>query len=219
MPLILIKEPQQETKLAVWEIAEEETFFQRKASVQREIAHPQKRLQHLAGRYLLKELFPDFPAHEIAVAPTRKPFLPGDAFHFSISHCANLAAVVVSRDRRVGVDVEKITEKTVKLKGKFLDADALAQFDAWVKKAAALPFFHGDPEALCATLIWSAKEAMFKWYGLGNVDFRQQMLVRSLSFQDDGKVLMDGVFMLEQPFPLKLYGLVLGEEVLVWTIS
>ncbi|MGV3766304.1 MAG: 4'-phosphopantetheinyl transferase family protein [Chitinophagaceae bacterium] len=219
MPLILIKEPQQETKLAVWEIAEEEAFFQQKASVQREIAHPQKRLQHLAGRYLLKELFPDFPAHEIAVAPTRRPFLPGDPFHFSISHCANLAAVVVSRDKRVGVDVEKITEKTVKLKGKFLDTDALMHFDEWVKKAAALPLFHGDPEALCATLVWSAKEAMFKWYGLGNVDFRKQMVIKTIVFQSGNQVEFEAVFMLPEPVPLTLNGLVFEQEVVVWVIT
>ena len=30
------------------------------------------------------------------------------------------------------------------------------------------------------TLVWCCKEAVFKWYGLGGVDFREHMKVRSV---------------------------------------
>jgi len=49
------------TKLGIWQIEEEESFFLAKVPLQRNITHPHKRLQHLAGRYLLQYLFPDFP--------------------------------------------------------------------------------------------------------------------------------------------------------------
>ena len=49
-----------------------------------------KRLQHLAGRYLLYALFDDFPLEEIVIADTRKPFLENEKYHFSISHCGIL---------------------------------------------------------------------------------------------------------------------------------
>ncbi|HEV8081101.1 MAG TPA: 4-phosphopantetheinyl transferase, partial [Chitinophagaceae bacterium] len=80
-------------KIAIWHIAEEKKFFLQKVPLQREITHPHKQLQHLAGRYLLQHLYPDFPYHLIEIADTRKPFLPDEEYHFSISHCGDYAAV------------------------------------------------------------------------------------------------------------------------------
>lgn len=84
------------TKLAVWHIEEPESFFLEKVPLSRNITHPVKRCQHLAGRYLLQYLFPDFPVWLIQIADTRKPYLTDDPFHFSISHCGAYAAAIVS---------------------------------------------------------------------------------------------------------------------------
>ena len=89
MPLVYQQNINEVTKLAVWHITESEDFFLPVVTVSNNISHPHKRLQHLAGRYLLVELFEDFPLELIRIADTRKPFLPGDPFHFSISHCLN----------------------------------------------------------------------------------------------------------------------------------
>src|ERR1700712_5566049 len=120
MPLVYQKNINSTTKVGVWHIVEEEDFFLKQVPLQREITHPNKRLQHLAGRYLLKELYPDFPYELIRIADTRKPFLENEAYHFSISHSGAYAAVIVSLDHRVGVDVELITGKVDKVKHKFL---------------------------------------------------------------------------------------------------
>src|SRR5688572_33506351 len=84
MPLFYQQAVDSETKLAIWKIEEEEQFFLDHVPLQREITHPHKRLQHLAGRYLLQFLFPDFPIRLIQIADTRKPFLEDEAYHFSI---------------------------------------------------------------------------------------------------------------------------------------
>src|SRR5436190_1663294 len=120
MPLVYQQNINATTKIGVWHISESEDFFLEQVPVQREITHPHKRLQHLAGRLLLKELFPDFPHELIRIAETRKPFLENEAYHFSISHCGNYAAVIVSSDHRVGVDIEQVSEKIEKVKHKFL---------------------------------------------------------------------------------------------------
>ena len=102
MPIFFQQDIDESTRLAIWEIGEEESFFLSQVPLQREITHPHKRLQHLAGRYLLKYLFPDFPVELILIADTRKPYLEDEAYHFSISHCDNYAAVVASKESRVG---------------------------------------------------------------------------------------------------------------------
>ena len=118
MPLVYQKNINPTTKVGVWHITEAEDFFSQ-IPLQREITHPHKRLQHLAGRFLLKELFPDFPIELIRIASTKKPFLENDVYHFSISHCGDYAAVIVSNNHRVGADIEMPSKKIEKVKHKF----------------------------------------------------------------------------------------------------
>src|SRR5687768_8575518 len=114
MPLFFQQVIDEYTKLALWKIEEEEGFFSQHVPLQRSITHPHKRLQHLAGRYLLKYLFPDFPIALIQIADTRKPYLKEEDYHFSISHCGDYAGVIVSKNRKVGIDIELVTPKIEK---------------------------------------------------------------------------------------------------------
>src|SRR5215211_2954663 len=125
MPIFYQQDIDDSTKLAIWKIEEEEPFFLKSVPLQREITHPHKRLQHLAGRYLLKYLFPDFPTELIRIADTRKPFLEDEAYHFSISHCGDFAAVIVSSKCRVGIDVEIISGKVARIQHKFLSEEEI----------------------------------------------------------------------------------------------
>ena len=120
MPLVYQQNINAGTKIAVWHITEPESFFLKQVPLQREISHWHKRLQHLAGRLLLKELFPHFPVSMIRIADTKKPFLPDEPFHFSISHCGNYAAAIVSQTNRVGIDVEIPNKKIENLQHKFM---------------------------------------------------------------------------------------------------
>ena len=157
------------TKLGIWKIEEPESFFLRKVPLKQQVTHPYKRLQHLAGRMLLPELFEDFPLQEIIIADTRKPFLEDEEYHFSISHCGNFAGAIASRENRVGVDIELISPRLKGISSKFLTEDERKYLDKW----QYLSRLHLQ----MITIIWSAKEAIFKWYGAGNVDFRKHMVM------------------------------------------
>ncbi len=157
----------QHTRLAVWRIEEPEDFFLEEVPLKQDVTHPYKRLQHLAGRYLLRVLFPDFPLEEIQVADTKKPFLPGEHYHFSISHSGNFAAAIASSISRVGIDIELITPRIERISAKFLaegEKEFLRNWELFDQLRLEL-----------TTVIWSAKEALFKWYGAGKVDFREHM--------------------------------------------
>ena len=169
MPLVYQHQLDTFTKIGVWHITEDENFFLEQVPLQRNIKHPHKRLQHLAGRYLLKNLFPLFPISLILIADTRKPFLEDEAFHFSISHCGNYAAAIVSTRNRVGVDIEIPHQKIEKIQHKFLSE----------KEKQILQEDGGDNKNML-TMAWSVKEAMFKWYGAGQVDFIEDMNILSL---------------------------------------
>lgn len=176
MPLFYLQHINNTTRLAIWKIEEEEDFFSLGIPLKNEITHCHKRLQHLAGRYLLPFLYPDFPTEEIEIADTRKPFLINEKYHFSISHCADYAAAIVSSDCRVGIDVEVLNPKIISIKHKFLHPEELDFVNRYEQE---------DQKKLLG-LAWSAKEAMFKWYGLGQVDFREMMRLAPFDLADNG---------------------------------
>lgn len=165
MPVFFQQQINESTRLGVWKIEESEQFFKGNVPLHRDVTHPKKRLQHLAGRFLLQYLFPDFPYDQIRIADTRKPFLPDERYHFSISHCGDYAAAIVSRTHRVGVDVEETEDRILRIKEKFLSPVEQSQF---------IPD-QQHPDNRLLTLLWSSKESVYKWYGAGEVDFRRDI--------------------------------------------
>jgi phosphopantetheinyl transferase len=167
MPLVYQQNINAVTKMGVWHIAETEDFF-KAVPLQKEITHPHKRLQHLAGRFLLKDLYPDFPLALIKIAETRKPFLEDEAYHFSISHCKDYAAVLISKELRTGVDIEMVNEKIDRIIPKFLTAEECSLFpEGEIKKTA--------------TLFWSVKESVYKWQGTGGTDFKKHIRIEKFT--------------------------------------
>jgi len=200
------------TKLGIWKIEEPESFFLQKVPLRQQVTHPYKRLQHLAGRLLLPELFEDFPLTEIMIADTRKPFLEDDVYHFSISHCGNFAAAIASGRQRVGVDIEFVTPRLKGIASKFLNADESRYLDKWQ-----------DISSLyleMITLVWSAKEAIFKWYGAGNVDFRKHMVLDGVIALHPGEwITIPFLFKKEGNVPLKVMARTFDGLVLAYVVT
>lgn len=210
MPMVYQQNINPGSKLGVWHILEEEAFF-KGVPLQRSITHPHKRLQHLAGRFLLKELYPGFPYELIKIADTRKPFLENEAFHFSISHCGDYAAVMVSTLNRVGVDVERISVKVDKVKHKFLSAAEQELVNKIQETSGKEPYTF-------LTMAWSIKEALFKWYGAGELDFIEDMHINEMNFSNSNgraecSITKESVQHLTADLML------LGNECVCWVLS
>jgi len=171
MPIFFQHQINETTRLGIWKIEETEEFFKGNVPQHRDVTHPHKRLQHLAGRFLLQYLFPDFPYELIQIADTRKPFLPNEQYHFSISHCGDYAAAIVSSKNRVGIDVEIPVEKIKKIMYKFLSPEEHELFNLIPGTDDSTKTNSYDEP----TILWSAKESVFKWFGNGNVDFRKHI--------------------------------------------
>ncbi len=205
------------TRLGIWHITEPEHFFTAEVPLQRSITHPHKRLQHLAGRYLLKTLFPDFPYGLIAIADTKKPYLPNEAYHFSISHCGDYAAAIVSSTDQVGIDIEIPVPTVEKIRQKFLHPEELALLEqlytADDKPADRSPWHRS------LTTLWSAKEAVFKWYGKGKVDFSEHIRlgISDRLYLENGEI--NGSFYKNVPVSFVLTYVNFPEITLVWLRS
>jgi phosphopantetheinyl transferase len=176
MPLFYQHTINDSTRLAVWHITEDESFFEGVAHISRQVTHPHKRLQHLAGRFLLTLLSPNFPIDEIEINTYKKPFLPGNGIRFSISHCGDYAAAIVSTKYRVGIDVEAVTHKIQRVKERFLSPNELGLLQE-EKLLSESDKLH--------TLFWSAKEAIYKWHGNGPLSFKNNMGMDRLHYLDE----------------------------------
>lgn len=212
MPLVYEKNINLTTRLGVWHITEAMDFFAQQVPIQTQIKHPHKQLQHLAGRYLLKELYPDFPYALIRIADTKKPFLENDAYHFSISHCGDYAAVIVSSTKRVGIDIELVTEKVERIMHKFLSLKEQQLLKAIESSSKQLV------HAALLTAAWGIKESLFKWYGDGQVDFKKHLHINQIKLTEDTGVA-DCSFRKNEVIHLPVQFLFLNSNCLSWVIS
>lgn len=204
MPLVFQNKYADDITVGVWHIEEQESFFEPNTKVIRDIQHPHKRIQHLAGRYLLQQLHKSLPSHKILIGENNKPYFENDHCHFSISHCGDYAAVVVCEKLPAGIDVEVISSLALRLSPKFMNEREMT-------------FLTQDVEIdrKIATAIWSVKEAVFKWYGKGKVDFRKDIVVEESPLEIiDNSIRVS--FYKEEINRLELQLFWLNEYVLVW---
>ena len=204
MPLVFQNKYAGEVTVGVWHIEEEESFFESDFKATRDIQHPHKRIQHLAGRYLLQRLHKSLPNHNILIGDNNKPYFENDHCYFSISHCRDYAAVVVSEQVPAGIDVEVISPLALKLSHKFMNETEMA-------------FLIQDIEidTKIATAIWSIKEAVFKWYGKGKVDFKKDIVVEENPLEIVANTIKVS-FHKQQSTKLQLQLFWLNDYVLVW---
>ena len=221
MPLFFQLQIDEHTQLAVWKIEEEEAFFLKKVPLQRAITHPHKRLQHLAGRYLLQYLFPEFPIDLIKIADTRKPFLEDEAFHFSISHCAHFAAAIVSKEKRVGVDIEVVSTKIEKVQHKFSSIEEMKCINvSWLHQKETFTTENTSTiHATQLTFLWSCKEAIFKWFGAGGVAFKENILLQKIKQNETDLIQSTFCFKKEAETTLRLQSYFFEDAVLSYVIT
>ncbi|MFI8105272.1 4'-phosphopantetheinyl transferase family protein [Streptomyces sp. NPDC086023] len=89
--------------------------------------------------------------------PHGRPVLPGDALHFSLSHCAGLSLLAFAATP-VGVDVEAVPPPATVAE----TADVLHP-----REAAELALLDPGERALAFTRVWTRKEAYLKGLGIG----------------------------------------------------
>lgn len=126
-----------------------------------------RRREWLATRLLLHNQGLGRPG----VLANGKPVLSQGAL--SISHCKNSVAVV-SSDVTIGLDIQEPTEQIFTIRSKFCSSGEWSWLESHAEVVRAL------------TLVWSAKEAIFKYWG-EQVDFAAHIEV--MPFQCDDSVL------------------------------
>ena len=163
-------------KVGVWILREQEENFLSLSWMIDQQLPAGRRLQQLACRALLRELDPDFPFQSYSLDPHGKPYLSNGYCHFNLSHTSDAVAAIISYDSSVGIDLERINDRIIRVQKKFLNADELRFIESQ------------DPahQTSFSTLFWSIKEALYKWWGRGGLDFSRDIQIDPIqgSFPD-----------------------------------
>jgi phosphopantetheinyl transferase len=175
MPMVFKKE-EDTCCTGLWEITEQASFFESMLSFRATATHPEKIRLQLAARMILHDFDNDFPFDNVEIAAGGKPVLKNQGIRFSLSHCNGFAAAIVSDKAEVGIDIEPIHQRVLKIEKKFLHATELRQLD----------LFNQDDRIKYATLYWTLKETLYKWWGKGSVDFSNEMIVNTFDANQIG---------------------------------
>lgn len=130
----------------------------------------QRRKQWLAYRSALM-LLNDEVHIPIDYTDIGKPMLSDLSSQISVSHSGCYAQAIISDIKRVGVDVEVISETAYRVRHKFMSHEELEYAETVDSKQISL-------------FTWCAKEAMYKAMGLEGVIFAQNMKLFDFNIPD-----------------------------------
>jgi 4'-phosphopantetheinyl transferase len=124
----------------------------------------------LSIRHLLKEV--GYTDADLIYDEFGKPHLKNGKF-ISITHSFTFTAIIVSDKFHVGVDIEKQRDKILKIAHKFTPFEeykTIANVDALISKL---------------TIVWGAKESLYKIYGKKKLLFLHHIYIEDFRFADE----------------------------------
>ena len=102
-----------------------------------------------------------------------KPFVRGNTHNISISHSNNLTAVLISSNKKVGIDLEYMSGKISKVADKFINEKEKITNDREMSK------YH-------LYLHWCAKEALYKICDKQDINFRDGLTISHFNPEEHG---------------------------------
>ena len=119
---------------------------------------------------------------------------------------------MVSSTQRVGVDIELITEKVARIKDKFLSENEQQILEQVESSSVKLL------NAALLTAAWGIKESLFKWYGDGQVDFKEHLHINQIKLTDNVGVA-ECSFLKNEKIKLPVQFLFFNNNCLSWVMS
>ncbi|HDZ05222.1 hypothetical protein LCGC14_0082890 [marine sediment metagenome] len=198
MPLYKTITVNEQTSLAIWKVEESEddlwkgieltTHCQNRFNGMKSELH---RKAFLSIRHLLAKY--GYEDADLVYDEKGKPHLK-DGNYISITHSHNFTGVIISTAEEVGIDIEMQRDKILRIANKFTQFEeyrTLANTEAIIRKL---------------TIVWGAKESLYKIYGDRGLSFLHHINVKDFMFDNnkttaqiifEGKSSMYGIRFLE----------------------
>lgn len=133
-----------------------------------------RKIEFLGARYLLKVLFGE--CIELLYNTSGSPYISNSDWNISITHSGKYIAVARSK-KRLGIDIEQISEKLERTKHKFSSDKELSFIDQ-----------QQNLYQLC--LYWSAKESVYKLVSNEALIFDEEMQIEAFTPKNKGTFLL-----------------------------
>jgi 4'-phosphopantetheinyl transferase len=178
MPLFKSINNRNNTQVFVWKITESEAFLRTDIELSQNskdrlftMSSELHRRGFLSIRHLL--IHAGYTDLDLYYSEHGKPHLKDDKY-ISITHSFEFTAIIIS-DVSIGIDIEKQREKIKRIAPKFIgyEEEFLSTLDNPVKEL---------------TVVWGAKESMYKLYGQKGLGFKAHCLVESFTMKSDQTV-------------------------------
>jgi 4'-phosphopantetheinyl transferase len=182
MAIAYRKQIDNDTEFALWKIEEkaEDLYSQlqldehERAQFNR-LSLNKRNLHWLGVRVLLRTMLNTKEYIDCKIDEHGKPYLVTIPYHISLSHSFDYAAVMMSKSRPVGIDIEQIRDKVERIADKFMRPSELE--------------FIGDADKIKQLYAcWCAKEAVYKCYGQKEVSFVHNISLQPFKFVQGGSV-------------------------------
>ena len=198
MPLCKSESVANGTEWALWHIEEEmdDLWHQLNPSPDQQhelqfIHHPQKKLEWLASRLVIRHLV-SRTGHEYSGVykdAFGKPHLTQLPLQISIAHSFPFAVAAIHRSQPVGIDIEYPRKKLLKIRDRFLNPEEAKMTGDNLRQ-------------LC--IFWAGKEVLYKIYGRKKLIFKQHMHLSNHSLDTPdliGSITYDGY---QEKFQIKV---------------
>ncbi len=179
MPLEKLEYQAEERAWGIWKITEDEQSLLDQVkdyeSISETVTHPEKRLEFIAGRVLARNLLEALGKSFEGVTKDvfGKPFFKQNTYQLSLSHSFPYVAALTDIRKSVGIDLEQIKKKLLKIGPRVLHPSELQ--DA------------GDDETKHC-IYWCAKEAMIKIYGKKDLVFSEHLFINPFKLEKEGRL-------------------------------
>jgi len=132
-----------------------------------------RKLEWLSVRKLLAEL--TNPEIDIIYNKERKPFLSDKSYNISISHSKNFTSILLSKHKKVGIDLEYMSHRISKISYKFINNNEKITINPDLLK------YH-------LYIHWCAKEALYKICDKQEINFKNNITLEPFEPTVCGKV-------------------------------
>ncbi len=161
-----------DARVCLWQITETEDELQALTEIDLSHLHsPSRRLETLAVHAMLRQVT-GRRGLVIGHDENGRPTLPD--CHISVSHTRGWAALAISPDKRVGVDVEYMADRVLRITDRFIRQDE--------QKESV------ERQLVC----WCAKEAVYKYYSEEHLEYFE-MRLQPYPLAQEGSVLVDNL--------------------------
>ncbi|MDR2683594.1 MAG: 4'-phosphopantetheinyl transferase superfamily protein [Dysgonamonadaceae bacterium] len=197
--------------IAIWEITETEEMLRQICPLPhkdeeelRFITNTQRRKERLVVYLLLEQLFGK--KIYLGYYDNGRPFLQNEVGDISISHTSRFACLIYHPTEHVGIDIE----------------NTLRNFSAVEQKALSekeRDYLNEKNRNTQLCLIWSAKEALYKYIGESGIDFAAQLEIEKFTPHKKGQLEATYTNKEQETTTYELSYEVIADHVMVWIIA